>query len=69
MLVLTRKAGESVILGNSIKVTVLDLSHGIVRLGFEAPSDVSIYRQEIYDEIAGANRAAAGVPPSRTPDK
>ena len=58
MLILTRKAGESVIVGNSIRISVIDLSHGMVRLGFEAPSDVSIYRDEIYKEIADANKAA-----------
>ena len=58
MLILTRKAGESVIVGNSIRITVIELSHGVVRLGFEAPSDISIYRDEIYKEIADANKAA-----------
>ena len=57
MLILSRKAGESVIIGNSIKVTVLELSPGAVRLGFDASPDVSVYREEIYDEIAEANRA------------
>ncbi len=58
MLVLTRKAKQSVIVGNSIKITVIELSHGAVRLGFEAPPEVSIYREEIYEEIAAANRYA-----------
>ncbi len=58
MLALTRKAGESVVVGNTIRITVLELSHGVVRLGFEAPPDVSIYREEIYQEIARVNRAA-----------
>ncbi len=58
MLILTRKAGESVIVGNTIRISVIELSHGMVRLGFEAPSDVSIYRDEIYKEIAEANKAA-----------
>jgi carbon storage regulator len=58
MLILTRKPGESVVVGNSIRITVIELSHGVVRLGFEAPSDVSIYRDEIYREIAEANKAA-----------
>ena len=56
MLVLTRKNGESVILGNNIKVTVVELSPGTVRLGFEAPQEVSIYREEIYAEIAAINQ-------------
>ena len=58
MLVLTRKIGETVVLGNSIRVTIVDLSPGTVRLGFEAPAEVSIYREEIYREIATANRTA-----------
>jgi carbon storage regulator len=61
MLILTRKANESIVVGNSIRITVIEVtSSGAVRLGFTAPSDVSIYREEIYDEIAAANRAAVG---------
>jgi len=59
MLVLTRKPGETVVLGNSIRVTVIESSSGTVRLGFEAPEEVSIYREEIYLEIAALNRTAA----------
>lgn len=58
MLVLTRKAGESIVVGNSVRITVIELSPGVVRLGFEAPPEVSIYREEVYREIAAANRAA-----------
>ena len=58
MLILTRKLGESVMVGNSVRITVTELSSGVVRLGFDAPADVSIYREEIYIEIAQANRAA-----------
>ena len=58
MLILTRKVGESVVIGNSVRVTVIDRSPGGVRLGFEAPPEVSIYREEIYREIAEANRSA-----------
>ena len=67
MLILTRKTGESVVLGNSIRVTVLDVSSGGVRLGFLAPPDVSIYREELFKEIAEANKAAVDEPaePSR----
>ena len=58
MLVLTRKHGESIVVGNAIRITVVELSSGTVRLGFEAPSEVSIYREELYNEIAEINRAA-----------
>jgi carbon storage regulator len=63
MLILTRKPGESVMVGNSVRITVTELSSGAVRLGFEAPAEVSIYREEIYHDIAEANRAAAGKVP------
>lgn len=58
MLVLSRKTGESVVIGNSVRVVVIESSAGGVRLGFEAPADVSIYRDEVYEEIAAANRIA-----------
>ena len=58
MLVLTRKAGETVMVGNSIRVIIIETSPGVVRLGFEAPDDVSIYREEIYEQIAAVNQAA-----------
>ena len=58
MLILARKPGESIVIGNSIRITVIDSSSGSVRLGFEAPADMSIYREEIYREIAEANQVA-----------
>jgi carbon storage regulator len=60
MLILTRKAGESIVVGNSIRIAVLETSSGTVRLGITAPPDVSIYREEIYREIVEANKAAMG---------
>ncbi len=62
MLILTRRRNESVVVGNSIRITVLEVSSGGVRLGFTAPDDVSIYREELYREIAEANRAAVEDP-------
>ena len=58
MLILTRKIGETVIVGNSVRVTIVDLSPGVVRLGFEAPPEVSIHREEVYREIADVNDEA-----------
>ncbi len=58
MLILTRKRNESVVVANAIRITVVEISPGQVRLGFEAPADVSIYREELYRVIAEANRAA-----------
>jgi len=62
MLILTRKPGESVIVNNSIRLKVIEVSAGIVRLGFEAPPDVSIYREEVHREISAANQAAVVAP-------
>jgi carbon storage regulator len=49
MLVLSRKIGETIIIGNDIRVTVVDVKGGRVKLGIEAPSDVGIFRSELRD--------------------
>ena len=51
MLILTRKQNESVAIDGNIKVTVISDRHGQVKLGIEAPDDVEIWREEIYDRI------------------
>ncbi len=51
MLVLSRKKDESIIIGDDIVVTVVDIRGDRVRLGVKAPVDVSVHRQEIYEEI------------------
>ena len=51
MLVLTRKIGEKVMIGDEISVTILDLSGNHVRLGINAPETVEIHREEIYVKI------------------
>ncbi|WP_020476623.1 carbon storage regulator [Zavarzinella formosa] len=47
MLILTRKHGEKIVIGESICVTVVDIDRGRVRLGIEAPRDVPVFRQEL----------------------
>ena len=51
MLVLSRKKGESIVISDSIVVTVVDLRNGKVRLGVEAPREVPVHRKELYDKI------------------
>ncbi len=51
MLLLTRRDGESLIIGDDIKVTVLTVNDNQVKIGIEAPDDVDIYREEIYHRI------------------
>ena len=59
MLVLTRKLGESIVIGNHVRVTVLEMQGKQIRLGIEAPSEVSIHRGEVYERIEQENRRAA----------
>jgi carbon storage regulator len=58
MLVLSRKPGESVIIDGRIKVKIVRVEGDVIKIGIEAPSDVPIHRQEIYDEIQQSNRQA-----------
>ena len=52
MLVLSRKAEESMYIGDDIKITVLDIRGGQVRIGITAPQDVKIHREEVYKRIS-----------------
>lgn len=51
MLILTRKVGESVLIGNDISITILSVRGNQVKLGVEAPKEVSLHREEIYQRI------------------
>jgi carbon storage regulator len=59
MLVLTRRRGESVAIGPDIRVVVLGLKNGQVRLGIEAPPSIKVHREEVYARIQEENRLAA----------
>ena len=59
VLILTRKLGESITIGDQIKVTVLGVYGRQVRIGIEAPQDVIVHREEIYVKIQEENRKAA----------
>ena len=51
MLILTRRISESIIIGDDVKITVLGVKGNQVRLGIDAPKDLSVHREEIYERI------------------
>ncbi|WP_446831555.1 carbon storage regulator CsrA [Candidatus Foliamicus sp.] len=52
MLILTRRSGEAVIVGDNVRIAVLDIRGNQVRLGVEAPREVTVHREEVYRRIA-----------------
>jgi carbon storage regulator len=61
MLILTRKLGERITIGDNIVITLLEITGSQVRLGIEAPRGISIHRQEIYERILQQNLRASKV--------
>jgi len=61
MLILTRKLGENIRIGDRIKIVLLDVKGGQVKLGVDAPPNVAVHREEIYERIRDENRRAAGI--------
>lgn len=59
MLVLTRKSGDGIVIGDDITIKVIEIKGGAIRLGIDAPRDCKIYRQEVYNRISQENREAA----------
>jgi carbon storage regulator len=64
MLVVTRRRGEAIVIGQDIEIRVLRLGKDGVRLGVNAPPDIPVYRSELYELIGHENRAAAALPAS-----
>ncbi len=59
MLVLTRKIGEGIVIGDDVTITVVETKGGNVRIGIDAPQSKKIYRQEIYNRIVEENKGAS----------
>ena len=63
MLILTRRAGETVMIGSDITITVLGVKGNQVRIGINAPKDVAVHREEIYERIQSEKNAGNGQEP------
>ena len=63
MLVLTRKLGQSIKIGDEVEVVVLEVRGEQVRIGIRAPKNVSVHRKEVYDQIHPDENAATGETP------
>jgi carbon storage regulator len=61
MLILTRKIGESITIGDQIRIYVIDVKGRQVRLGIEAPTETTVHRSEVYEKVIEENRLASEV--------
>jgi carbon storage regulator len=68
MLVLSRQRDESIMIGDNIVVTIVDIRGDKVRLGINAPSEIPVHRQEVYEAIQRENMRAAQLQPGDTRD-
>jgi len=61
MLIITRKKGESLMIGEEIEITVNKIEDGSVKIGIKAPKDITILRKELYEQVEKENKEAANV--------
>jgi carbon storage regulator len=62
MLALSRRVNESIMIGNDVEITILEVKGDQVKIGIKAPKSVAIYRKEIYLQIKESNKEAAQAP-------
>lgn len=58
MLVITRKKGESILIGDDIEISIVSIENGQVKLGINAPKEKTIFRNEVYEKIKEENKKA-----------
>jgi carbon storage regulator len=68
MLVLTRKSDQTIAIGDHIKVKILEIGNGFVKIGIDAPRDTPIYREEVYERLKQLNIEAAKIDMARLKD-
>ena len=68
MLVLSRHRDESIMFGDDVVITIVDIRGDKVRLGIDAPQDIPVHRREVYEAIKRENQKASKVDPSETKD-
>lgn len=61
MLIITRKKGESLMIGEDIEIIISKIDDGSVKIGIKAPKDISILRKELYEEVEQENKAATQI--------
>jgi carbon storage regulator len=67
MLVLSRQRDETIMIGDDVEITIVDIRGDKVRLGITAPSHIPVHRKEVYEAIKRENRAAANLKPEDIP--
>ena len=61
MLILSRKKGQKLLIGDNIEITITDVDNGVVKIGVEAPKDISILREELYKELREQNTKSSQI--------
>jgi carbon storage regulator len=69
MLLITRRPGEKLMVGDDVVIEVIEVSGNSVRIGIAAPKSIPVYREEIYSAVKEENTAAAAVDASQLPDE
>ena len=64
MLILTRRSGETLMIGDEVAVTILGVTGGQVRIGIDAPKHIAVHREEVYERIQASRNTCNGDPTS-----